>query len=148
MRASLEESAVGRTRLADILVQGWDRGSSLAIDLTIAHPLQQKFHPLDLGKVERFLKGEEVRKITAEKDSCDAVGWIFRPAAFTPWGGCGPAARDLLFESGRRAVSDLTGATRSLRLREISQDLSLTLARQVAGQLDLRCRVQDLLGLC
>ena len=138
---------MGRTRPADILVQGWEKGSSLPIDLTGAHPLQQKFHPLDLSKVERFCKGEEARKIDEEKVSCDAVGWIFRPAAFTPWGGCGPAARDLLFETGRRAVSDLSGATRALRLREITQDLSLTLARQVAGQLDLRCRVQDLLGL-
>ena len=45
--------------------------------------------------------------------------------------------------SGRRATASLTGWPKQRRLRELHEGLSLTLAREVARQLNLLNRVQD-----
>ena len=71
------------------------------------------------------------------------MGWGHHPAAYSPWGGEGPAARALLFEVTKRATADLQGWPRTQRMLEIRQGLSLALARGVAAQLALRCPVAE-----
>ena len=66
------------------------------------------------------------------------MGWGHHPAAYTPWGGQGPAALALLHEATMRATADLEGWPKAQRIMELRQGLSITLAREVAGQLALR----------
>ena len=130
-------------RPADILLVAWERGRDVAVDLTISHPLGLGEHPLVVQAAAAHCQHKERDKTSAEADQCSAAWWGFTPAAFTPWGGCGPSARALLHEVGRRATADLEGWPKLRRLRELNENLSLTLAREVARQLSLRNRVQE-----
>ena len=79
----------------------------------------------------------------AEDASCSSMGWGMHPAAYSPWGGQGPAAASLLHEVTRRLVADCDTESRKQRAREARQSLSLALARSVAGQLALRSRAVE-----
>jgi hypothetical protein len=141
--AAKEQTSGGRRRPADILLVGWERGRDVAVDLTVTHPLGLASHPIVVKSATQHCRRAEEAKTAAEGDLCRQAGWGFVPAAFTPWGGCGPSARSILHEVGRRATAALSGWPKAGRLREIHEGLSLTLAREVARQLSLRNRVQD-----
>ena len=141
--AAKEVTSGNRRRPADILLVAWERGRDVAVDLTVTHPLGLSAHPIVVQNVAQHCRRAETAKVTAEGDLCRQAGWGFNPAAFTPWGGCGPSARTLLYEVGRRATAALSGWPKLRRLREIREGLSLTMAREVARQLSLRNRVQD-----
>ena len=115
----------------------------MAVDITITQPLGLTSHPIVVSNAARHCQRAELAKTHAEGDLCVRAGWGFAAAAFTPWGGSGPTARALLHEVGKRVTAHLEGWPKQRRLREINESLSLTLARQVAGQLSLRNRVQD-----
>ena len=138
-----EVTSGDRQRPADILLIAWERGRDVAVDLTVTHPLGLSQHPLVVKSAARHCQRAEATKTEAEGDLCLRAGWGFAPAAFTPWGGAGPTARALLHEVGRRATSHLSGWPKQRRLREIHENLSLTLAREVVRQLSVRNRVQD-----
>ena len=94
-------------------------------------------------KAQHHLNDAERAKKTKQLSSCEAMGWAHHPAAYSPWGGQGSAARGLLYEVLKRATADQQGWSKTQRILELRQNLSLTLAREVAKQLSLRCRVQD-----
>ena len=129
--------------IAAVLLVAWERGRDVAVDLTVTHPLGLSGHPIIVQKAAQHCRRAETAKTVAEGDLCRQAGWGFTPAAFTPWGGCGPSARALLHEVGRRATASLIGWPHQRRLRELHEGISLTLAREVAHQLSLRNRVQD-----
>ena len=139
----LKEDGTEGRRQADVLLVGWERGRDVAVDLTVSHPLGLSKHPIVVANAAQHCRREEAAKVADEGDLCRRAGWGFIPAAFTPWGGCGPSARALLHEVGRQATAALEGWPKQRRLREIHEGLSLTLAREVARQLTLRNRVQD-----
>ena len=58
-------------------------------------------------------------------------------------GGMGPGARHLLYEVTKRAMSDTPVQTKDFRTLEIQQLLSFALAKQVAQQLSVRCRILE-----
>ena len=138
-----EVPARNRDRPADILLLGWDKGVDTCIDLTISHPLQADCYPLSLDRARRHLPAAEQYKLNKHRDSCSLMHWSSHPAAFNPWGGSGPAARSLLTDILRRATSDLDEKSRSHRITEIRQGLSMALAREVAKQLALRTRIVE-----
>jgi hypothetical protein len=141
--AAKEVNSGNRKRPADILLVAWERGRDVAVDLTVTHPVGLSGHPIVVQNAAQHTRRAEASKVAAEGDLCRQAGWGFTPAAFTPWGGCGPSARALLHEVGRRATAALAGWPKERRLREINENLSLTLAREVARQLSLCHRVQD-----
>ena len=85
----------------------------------------------------------EKTKTRVEGPLCAAVQWGFHPVALSPWGGMGPQARWLLEETTKRITVDLPMSAHSVRVNEVKQGLSMTLAREVARQLALRCRLTD-----
>ena len=117
----------------------------MAVDFTVTSPLASDNLPLSLEKGKRHLAAAEDAKFTQEQRvrACETMRWGLTPAAFSPWGGMGPHARDLLFNTIKRATADTQGFTKDTRTREIKEALSFSLARQVAQQLSLRCRVLD-----
>jgi hypothetical protein len=58
-------------------------------------------------------------------------------------GGQGPKCKWLIEEITKRVTADLPMAAHASRATELRQNMSLTLAREVARQLSLRCRVVD-----
>ena len=132
-----------KDRPADILLIGWSKGRDVCVDLTVTHPLGLDAHPVSLERAKKHLAAAESAKQTKEAASCALMGWGHHPAAYSPWGGEGPAARALLFEVTKRATADLQGWPRTQRMLEIRQGLSLALARGVAAQLALRCRLEE-----
>ena len=137
----------GRRRPADILLLAWERGRDVAVDLTITHPVGLSQHPINVRNAARHCKRAEIAKAQAEGDLCQRAGWGFVPVAFSPWGGAGPNARALLHEIGKRATTHLSGWPKQRCLRELHENLSLTLAREVVRQLSLRNRVQECIDL-
>jgi hypothetical protein len=132
-----------RLRPADILLLGWDNGKDVAIDFTVSCPTALDCQPLSVAGAKTHLREKEADKVRKYRALSADVGWGFHPAAYSPWGGQGPGAATLLHEVCRRACADADGWSRQTRSREIRQALSLTLAREVAHQLDLRCRVEE-----
>ena len=138
-----EVQAKQRDRPADILLLGLNKGFDTCIDLTISHPLQADCYPLSLDHAKRHLSAAEQRKLNKHHESCSLMHWASHPAAFNPWGGTGPAARSLPNDILCRATSELYNKSRSQRVTEIRQGLSMALAREVAKQLALRTRIVE-----
>jgi hypothetical protein len=139
----LEVQAQGRERPADILLVSWCKGTDLCVDLTISNPFTKDQFPLSMERVNRHLASAEKSKQDKHRASCTAMGWAAQPAAFSPWGGTGPAAKNLLAEVSKRITSTLMPALRAERAREMRQNLSVTLMREVARQLQLASQVLD-----
>lgn len=140
-----EPIAVQRDRPADILLLGWDKGTDVCVDLTITNPLSAENYPLNPETAKRHLSLAEQRKTIKHKQSCEAMRWSAHPAAFSPWGGAGPAAKSLLFEITKRIAGDLHPAIQQERSTEIRQNLSLALVREIAKQLQVRNQVLNCL---
>jgi hypothetical protein len=138
-----EAVATGLKRPADILLVGWDRGRDVCVDFTVSNPISADNFPLRPGMGKQHLSHAEREKLRKEGPLCAQAAWGFHPAALSPWGGMGPAAKWLLEETLKRITADLPLAAHSARVQEVRQNLSLTLAREVARQLSLRCRVTD-----
>ena len=134
-----EVVARGGSRPADILLNGWDGGSDVAVDLVVSHPLQASCWPLSADTAERHLREQEAAKLRKNAADCAYAGWGCHPAAYTPWGGMSRGAAKLLVEVCRRAGADGTGWAMRARGVEARQTLSLALMREVARQLDARC---------
>lgn len=130
-------------RPADILLVAWDKGRDVAVDFTVSSPCTLDCYPLSPERARRHLSDIEAKKTALQKDMCHQMGWGHHPAGYSPWGGQGAHARSLLYEVLRRATADLVGWAKAQRLAELRQNLALTLAREVARQLSLRCRVID-----
>ena len=143
IRHAKEVAASGGDRPADILLIGWDKGCDVCVDLTITSPLALDAFPLSVEKAKRHLNEAEKEKRSKQLPSCEAMGWGHHPAAYSPWGGQGTAARSLLWEVLKHATSDQQGWAKTQRILELRQNLSITLAREVARQLSLRCQVSD-----
>ena len=143
IRHDKEVSVPSGDRPADILLIGWDKGMDVCVDLTVTSPTALDCYPLNPEKARRHLNEAEKAKKAKQFDACDAMGWGHHPAAYSPWGGQGTAARSLLHEVLKRATADQNGWAKTQRILELRQNISVTLAREVARQLALRCRVVD-----
>ena len=75
--------------------------------------------------------------------ACTSMRWGMQPAAFSPWGGAGPSARHLLYETLRRVAPDHVGLAVEAKAREFRDTIYLTLARELARQLSLKCQILD-----
>ena len=113
------------------------------MDFTVSHPFALAHQPLVLKNVVQHGRHEEAAKLASEGPMCAQSRWAFQPAAFNPWGGMGPSAKEILFEITKRATAELEGWLKTRRVAEIYQGISLALARHVARQLHLKSRVLD-----
>ena len=109
----------------------------------MGNPLTADNYPLQPGVGKSYLSQAERAKVSKEGPLCAAVSWGFHPVAVSPWGGLGPQARWLLDETTKQITTDLPMAAHTVRVGEVRQNLSLTLAREVARQLSVRWRIMD-----
>jgi hypothetical protein len=138
-----EVATLRRDRPADILLRHWDKGRHVAVDFVVTHPLAASSTVRDGEGARRLLRAAEASKVQLEEASCSTMGWGLHPAAYSPWGGQGPAAASLLFETTRRLAAECGAWSRKSRVREARQGLSLALARAVATQLSVRSRALE-----
>ena len=122
-------------RPADLLLKRWANGKDVAIDVTVCHPLQKCELPWSINKGTSFLKRREDAKIAKYFDACALEGWDFLPIAFSTWGSTGPQAYTLLRRILRRAAMGTDADSRSARISEMSNRLSLSLFRQLISLL-------------
>ena len=110
------------------------------MDITITSPLGLEAYPLSVPKAKRHLNDAETAK-RAQLPLCETMGWGHHPAAYSLWGGA--AARSLLFEVLRRATADQQGWAKTQRILDLRRILAVTLAREVAKQWAVHCRVLE-----
>ena len=122
-------------------------GRDMAVDIVVAHPFQLSQQPVTVEKAGRFTAAQEHHKVARiEADPAFArSGWTFSPMGFHTFGGPGPAASRLWHTIVKRATTDLEGWEKIRAIQTMQQNLSLALMREVARQLLLQNRVQDLL---
>ena len=132
-------------RPADILLLNWDKGRDIAVDFTISSPLTLDALPLNIEVTKRHLAQAEEAKYAKERHTlaCSDMRWGMQPAAFSPWGGAGPSAKHLLFETIKRCSTDCHGFSAESKSREFRETISVTLARELAQQLSLRHQILD-----
>ena len=138
------ECLAGR-RPADILLLQWSRGQHVAVDFVCSHPAGLAQHPLVVDNAKRHCNLAEARKMQADGPPCEAKGWGFSPFGLSTWGGLGSSAKAVLFEVTKRATADLRGWPKTRALQEIRETLSVTLMREIARQLSLKGRVEEVL---
>ena len=115
----------------------------MCVDFTVTSPLSLDAFPLNLEKARRHLNDAEAAKRAKQLAQCQEAGWGHHPAAYSPWGGQGTAARNLLWEVLKRATADLEGWAKTQRILDLRQNMSLALVRGMARQLALRCQVLE-----
>ena len=138
-----EIPTTGGDRPDDLLLVGFTKGKDMSLDITIMSPTALGEYPLCPTKAKRMLAAAETAKTAKEAESCSRMGWSHHPAAYSTWGGQGPAATAFMAEILRRATGDLEGWPKIKRIMEIRQGLSVTLAKQLGQQLGLRCQVLE-----
>ena len=123
-------------RPADILLRGWAGGRDVAVDVTIAHPLQLAELPWQVDKAKSFLRRREELKIGKYEAACQLEGWGFLPMAFSTWATPGPGAFGLLARILRRAAAGADADDRSTRLAELRDTVTQSVMRQVVRLLE------------
>ena len=89
------------TRLADILIAGWDRGKPAALDITITSPLC----PALLREVSCHQAGvaalaAEACKLHSNGPKCQELGWSCIPLAVETYGNLGQRGPCYHFKAG------------------------------------------------
>ena len=123
-------------RPADILLRGWASGRDVAVDVTIAHPLQLAELAWQVDKAKSFLRHREQLKVDKYEAACLLEGWGFLPMAFSTWATPRPGAFGLLSRILRQAAAGADADDRSTRLSDLRDTITQSLMRQVVQLLE------------
>ena len=119
------------SRLADILMQGWDRGHLAAFDVTVTSPLTPATLNFSAVTEGAAAPPAEERNQASNDAKCEDLWWTCIPLAVECYGNWGKEARDVF----NRLASLLTfghSSTKPCLLTEIYSHLNMSLARSAA----------------
>ncbi|KAL5479267.1 hypothetical protein EMCRGX_G022766 [Ephydatia muelleri] len=119
------------TRPADVLVQGWDRGSPAALDITVTSPLTPATLRDASSTAGAAAYAAECRKHTANDAKCQELGWACIPLAVETFGNWGMEAQGV-FPRLASALGMHQGTSKSWALHTIYSRLNMSLVRSVA----------------
>ena len=119
------------TRPADVLVQGWDRGSPAALDITVTSPLTPATLRDASSTAGAAAYAAECRKHTANDAKCQELGWACIPLAVETFGNWGMEAQGV-FSRLASALGMHQGTSKSWALHTIYSRLNMSLVRSVA----------------
>ena len=119
------------TRPADVLVQGWDRGSPAALDITVTSPLTPATLRDASSTAGAAAYAAECRKHTANDAKCQELGWACIPLAVETFGNWGMEAQGV-FSRLASALGMHQGSSKSWALHTIYSRLNMSLVRSVA----------------
>ena len=118
-------------RLADVLVDGWDRAEPAAFDVTVTSPLT----PVTLNGASIHERAAalaaETRKHAANDARCQALGWSCIPFAVETFGSWAREAQ-CVFSHLATLLALRQGRPKSTVVRDIYGHLSISLVRSVA----------------
>ncbi len=123
---------------ADILIENFENGQPLCIDVTVVNPLRSadsvRREAQQRGAFAPTLEAAEVQKLEKYEDKCRDAGMLFAPLAFEATGGHGRRGRHVL-----RRLADACAArnnyTRSLAHTRLKQLISIAIQRANANAL-------------
>ena len=81
-----------QSRPADILVQNWSLGRTVALDISVVSPLNPSTLAEAGATVGAVLEATESRKHQANDDKCSALGWVSTPLVIDSYGAWGKEA--------------------------------------------------------
>jgi hypothetical protein len=98
------------TRPGDLLLNHWDNGRDVVVDLLISHPLGLTQLPFSATRALRHtLLMEEGKKAKyGSHPDLLALGWCFAPAGFSTFASPGPGASRIMHDLIGRATADLS----------------------------------------
>eukprot|EP00731_Ephydatia_muelleri_P016483 Em0009g907a len=85
-----------QSRPADILVQHWNHGRPIALDISVVSPLNPSTLAEAGAMVGAVLEATESRKHQANYEKCLALGWVSTPLAVDSYGAWGREASNFL----------------------------------------------------
>ncbi|KAL5489162.1 hypothetical protein EMCRGX_G018222 [Ephydatia muelleri] len=113
------------------MVQGWDRGSPAALDITVTSPLTPATLRDASSTAGAAAYAAECRKHTANDVKCQELGWACIPLAVETFGNWGMEAQGV-FSRLASALGMHQGTSKSWALHTIYSRLNMSLVRSVA----------------
>ncbi|KAL5506278.1 hypothetical protein EMCRGX_G007891 [Ephydatia muelleri] len=113
------------------MVQGWDRGSPAALDITVTSPLTPATLRDASSTAGAAAYAAECRKHTANDAKCQELGWACIPLAVETFGNWGMEAQGV-FSRLASALGMHQGTSKSWALHTIYSRLNMSLVRSVA----------------
>ena len=126
----------GKARPADLLITPWKEGKSIAVDLTLVHPLiASSLWSTDNNAVAKA----EQDKVLKYSDLCDRAHLLFNPAGLDTIGGPGPMAlgflKTLFNTYAQHQSTEESQQARSVLIAGCWERLTMAVAKAVAFQL-------------
>ena len=136
---SFEESVPEGIRLADMLISSWPTpGTSLAIDVSVVHPLGLSHLPHLIARSDAYLEQAERVKENANTISCGNTGWQFAPVIFSTFEKVGPKGKEVVSKLfNLYASSFATEKEREKALWQLQQQLQVAMKKAVAQLLQI-----------
>ena len=136
---SFEESVPEGTHPADMLISSWPTpGTSLAIDISVIHPLGLSHQPHLVARSDAYLEQAERVKNNAYASACGRVGWHFAPVIFSTFGKVGPKGRETISKIFNFYTSALaTEQEREKALWQLHQQQQVAMKKAVARMLQI-----------
>jgi hypothetical protein len=122
-------------RDADILLQRWENGAGLAIDVAVCHSTPPSMPNISTTHADSLLANRADRKRAKYQARCTAIGARFEPLVLSTWGTFSPGGESTWRDIVRRLATSYTGGARHTRIAELHQGLSVALMRGVGKQL-------------
>ena len=91
-----------QSRPADILLQNWNLGRPVALDISVVSPLNPSTLAEAGATVGAVLEATESRKHQANDEKCSALGWVSTPLAVDSYGAWGKEATLFLAQVAAR----------------------------------------------
>eukprot|EP00731_Ephydatia_muelleri_P003848 Em0002g24a len=130
------------TRPADVLVQGWDRGSPAALDITVTSPLTPATLRDASSTAGAAAYAAECRKHTANDAKCQELGWACIPLAVETFGNWGMEAQGV-FSRLASALGMHQGTSKSWALHTIYSRLKMSLICVVVATITTLTTTRD-----
>ena len=77
-----------QSRPADILLQNWNLGRPVALDISVVSPLNHSTLAEAGATFDAVLEATESRKHQANDEKCSGLGWVSTPLAIDSYGAC------------------------------------------------------------
>eukprot|EP00731_Ephydatia_muelleri_P031166 Em0022g680a len=117
-----------QSRPADILLQNWNLGRPVALDISVVSPLNPSTLAEAGATFGAVLEATESRKHQANDEKCSALGWVSTPLAVDSYGAWGKEATLFLAQVAAR-LSIHKSLPKSQASFDLFSNLSICLIR-------------------
>ena len=122
---------LARTRPADILITGWNRGKPVVLDLTITSPLCSAILSESCHQAGAAALAAEARKLHSNGPKCQELGWSYIPLPVEAYGNWSKEAHDTFSRlASYLAIHQFT--SKSAVVAEIYGQLNIALVHSIA----------------